>query len=88
MFLRIGDQQFGWIKGGFFAVGRTPFRAPLGTYDPEAEVAFLQRYARQLECELTDVDKRLDMLHEPGPQQAPTIEAQPATARQRDSVAS
>ncbi|MBC7543965.1 MAG: hypothetical protein H7338_14665 [Candidatus Sericytochromatia bacterium] len=83
MFLRIGDQQFGWIKGGFFAVGRTPFRPPLGSYAQQTEVGFLERYARQLELELTDVDKRLGMLHDT--KGAPTIE--PQTARQRESVA-
>ncbi len=85
MFLRIGDQQFGWIKGGFFAVGRTPFRPPLGAYEPAEEIVFLQRYARQLESELTDVDRRLTTLQEAKP--APAIEPQPSVARGRETAA-
>ncbi len=84
MFLRIGDQQFGWLKGGFFAVGRTPFRPAIGPYDPEAEVAFLQRYAQQLELEIEDVDKRLAMLHDA--KAAPAIEPTTGSVRGRETV--
>lgn len=74
MFLRIGDQQFGLLPGGFFTMGCTPLRPPVGTYAPATEIAFLQRYVEHLEREMTDLDHRLAMLGEAG---APVIERTP-----------
>lgn len=62
MFIQIGDQQIGWIKGGLFMLGRTAFRPPLGAYAPQDEIRFLERYLHQLELELADVDRRLDQI--------------------------
>jgi hypothetical protein len=79
MFLRIGDQQFGLLPGGFFAMGCTAFRPAVGTYTPAGEIAFLQRYIQHLEREMTDIDHRLAMISEPSA--APTIEPVAAPAR-------
>jgi hypothetical protein len=75
MFLRIGDQQFGLLQGGFFAMGCTTFRPAVGAYAPATEIAFLERYLQHLERELTDVDQRLASLDET--RGAPAIEANP-----------
>ena len=87
MFLRIGDQQIGWIPGGLFIMGATPFRPPFGRYDPAGDVQFLQKYAQHLTLEIVDVDKRLAMLQETT-STAPEIEPQAEIRRTAESVAS